>query len=617
MTDRKFEVERRWRGLRGLAFGLQQPVLIGRAAVGQLTAADLERLEERAWLSPGIRLLPFDPRADLARRFVFRLLDWVGALQRQAGIPVSERVHLAVLGRSTARPDHQVMRMAVPAPAAVAARAAIQWVADQLPLVLGEAQPGSLELKDLAWLQSQLAPYREPGMNRFHIVQAAHRLDIPAFALTNQTMAFGSGDCMRLMISSTTDSTPNIGVRLAASKSQTATVLRLAGLPGALHLPAHSADEAVAAAVRLGYPVVVKPDDQEQGRGVQANLVRPEQVSEAWTAAMDVSKYLLVERWVDGSTHRLTVFQGRVIRVVKRQAGGVIGDGVLSVAALVEQQSERARDEHQTGLQGTRPVSLDAEALDLLQQSALSPSHVPAEGVHVRLRRRDNINAGGLNVEIALDTVHPDNLRLAVDAAALLRLDFAGIDLISLDIAQSWLDNGATICEVNAVPQMGVGGDPKIYEKVLLDLMGGRARSPVQLVLCPADPTLRAQALDQCLASSGAAHTAVSDTSGLWLRGQRVTRPFKHGFDAARALLLRRDVTQALCLMSVDEVIGAGFPLPQVDALTVALQSQLAANEQAQIARVFGMVVVARGADTQALPTPTVEPSGAGPVSLP
>lgn len=590
MSDRRFELHRQWRGLRGPAFGLQQPALIGQALVGRLTIDDLQRLEDRARLSPGIRLLPLDPSADLAHRFVFRLLDWIGALQRLARLPVSERVHLAVLKRSRNRRGQQVMELAMPAPSAEAATTTIQWAGAQLPLILGESHGQGPELKDPEWLQARLKPHAESGLNRFHIVQAAQRLDIPVFQLNQQVTVLGTGACQRLMTSTLTDRTSYIGVTLVASKSQTAAVLRAAGLPGTQQLAARSADQAVAAAERLGYPVVVKPDDQAHGRGVQANLVRPDQVIEAWSAAKAVSDRVLVERWVDGSTHRLTVFHGRVIRVVRRQAGGVTGDGIHSIQTLLEQQARQALLLPSTGLQGARAVTLDGEALELLQQMGLQPSDVPPAGVHVRLRRRDNINAGGRNVDLPLAAVHPDNLRLAVEAAAILRLDFAGIDLISVDIAHSWLETHAAICEVNAMPQMGVGGDPRIYEKVLSELMDGRHGIPVHVVVCSTDPLLRSKALDECLATAAGADTGVADVSGLWVSGRRVTRPFEQGFDAARALLLRPEVQRAVCLMSVDELVNLGFPVSHVDRLTVDPRCQVETHQPDQLRRALLMM---------------------------
>lgn len=589
MSGRRFELSRTWRGLRGTAFGLPQPVLIGQARAGALSAQDLERLEAQVLLSRGIVVQPYPPAADLAHRFAFRVLDWIGAVQRLARVSVAERVHVRELpGLEGPAPMPRVFQLAVAGTHRRASEITARWIRAQLDIVFGDGPTGESLAQDAEWLQAQLRPHADPGLNRFHLVQAALRLGVPTFVMSKNLLGLGTGVHQRLQYSTLTDATPNIAVLMASSKQQTATLLRVAGLPASEHLVATSADEAVAAAARIGYPVVVKPDDQEQGRGVQANLVRDEQVARAWTAARAYSKHILVERWVEGQTHRLTVFRGRVIRVVRRLAGGVTGDGMHCIRDLVDLAARPGAGPASAMPEGAGPVTLDDEALDLLSQSGLSPEHVPPAGVRVRLRRRDNVNAGGRNEELTLAEVHPDNLQLALAAASLMRLDFAGIDLISPDIATSWLDNRAVICEVNSMPQLGVSGDPAIYEKILSELMGGHYGIPVQVVLCPAHEPARRQVLDDCLRRQDGA--AVSDVSGLWIEGRRVTRPFAHGFDAAQAVLLRPDVARAVCLMSVAELAATGFPVGRVDQVVVAARAPFTADEQAALPRVLAML---------------------------
>jgi cyanophycin synthetase len=54
-------------------------------------------------------------------------------------------------------------------------------------------------------------------------------------------------------------------------------------------------------------PVVVKPQDGNQGRGVTANLVDYEQVKAAYLTAAEISSNVLVERYVTGYDYRMLV----------------------------------------------------------------------------------------------------------------------------------------------------------------------------------------------------------------------------------------------------------------------------------------------------------------------
>jgi len=380
------------------------------------------------------------------------------------------------------------------------------------------------------------------------------------------------------MFSSITDGTNPLGVDVAHNKAATSDLLRLAGLPGAIQSWATSPEEAVKAAKGLGYPVVVKPSDQEKGEGVYADLRNEASVIKAFKLTQEVSKNILIEKYFEGFTHRLTVFQGKVIRVTKRVAGGVVGDGVHDVATLVEYWQIDKDNLRRSRRLGKVLLSVDEEATEMLMQHGLKTSYVPAKGEYICLRRRDNINTGGTNEYLKLEDVHPDNLRLAQDAAGLLRLDFAGIDLIITDITSSWFDVGGMICEINAQPQMGTTNNEEIYQDILLQLLGERSRIPARLIICPAEETLRQQIIQKYLAVD--AGNGLSDQSGIWVDHQKVTQSFSSGFFAARALFFRPDINDAICLMTPIEIASNGLPLNHWDSLTIEYSEKMQPQER-------------------------------------
>ena len=63
--------------------------------------------------------------------------------------------------------------------------------------------------------------------------------------------------------------------------------------------------------------------------------------------------------------------------------------------------------------------------------------------------------------------VHPDNLLLAIRAARAVRLDLAGVDILMPDIKKSWLKVGATICEINAQPQIAPEAIPILTNRLI------------------------------------------------------------------------------------------------------------------------------------------------------
>lgn len=560
----------------GYIYGMHQPSVVCAVQVQELPTqvwtVQIENLCARLGISPKPLVSPHS-NAQVAQWLVAITGEMVGALQRGCRIPVSQRLHV---GHGLPAPSGggSIYQLVLPCVRPDAVRLSLEWVFQTVNSVLNTAETNELEtwLEDI---QRQLKPFGELGANRYSIVLSADQLGIPVLPLTRGILVLGQGHRARWLESTITDQTPAISIALARDKSSTATVLRQAGLPGAVHQLATSEAQALEIASRLGYPVVVKPVDQEQGRGVAADLRNAQQVSESFRVAQSFSKQILVEKWQAGHTHRLTVFQGHVFRVTQRVAGGVTGDGVHTIAELVAIKQAKGVAQRQAN---KRLLSLDAEALGLLEQYQLNPDDVPAVGAYVRLRRRDNINAGGENIKLTLEQVHPDNLRLAQDAALLLRLDIAGIDFITTDITRSWHEVGGVICEVNAQPQLGATSHADAYPVMLRALLPECGYIPVRLVLCPDDVVVHQKLLQQVQANFGV--NGVASRYGVWVDGVLRTAALPDGLAAARALFQRQDVKAAACLMTVSDVLAYGAPSNHIDEVITVGTASWPASER-------------------------------------
>ena len=87
--------------------------------------------------------------------------------------------------------------------------------------------------------------------------------------------------------------------------------------------------------------MVVKPQYGNQGRGVTTNLTTREQVLKAYEAARAEESTVLVESFAPGDDYRLLVIGGKLIAAARREAAQVVGDGVHTVAELVEIENTR------------------------------------------------------------------------------------------------------------------------------------------------------------------------------------------------------------------------------------------------------------------------------------
>jgi len=414
---------------------------------------------------------------------------------------------------------------------------------------------------------AQLRPWALQGGNSPRLLHAAMAQDVPVLALGGELFQYGQGRRAQWFHSTFTLRTANISARLARDKHAAATRLRQAGLPVPRHHAVNTPAAALQAAQQLGYPVVIKPLNQDGGRGVAAGLQTEAEVRAAYEAAQALSATVLVEQHVAGRDYRLTVLDGELLWAIERIPAGVTGDGKQTIAQLVA--TENARPQRGMGHHAVlKQLRLDAAAQEVLQGQGLHPEAVPAAGRFVRLSRIANVAMGGQPVAVTAQ-VHPDNAQLAVRAAAALRLDLAGVDLLIPDITCSWREGGAAICEVNAQPQLGATTGPHLYGEILRRRLGGNGRIPVLAVLGapPADPWVPAlvQALGGADSGVGWCMREGAGINQHWLNRA------PHSLITSTQMLLT-DATVDMLVLSLqdDEWLQRGLPVDRIDALVLA-----------------------------------------------
>src|SRR5262249_38770632 len=117
------------------------------------------------------------------------------------------------------------------------------------------------------------------GPSTGSLVPRAEGRDIPWMRLNDYSLIqFGHGKYQKRIQATVTSETRHIAVEIASDKEETNRILGDLGLPVPRQRVVRSAESAVSAAERLGYPVVVKPLDANHGRGVSLDLKTSDEV---------------------------------------------------------------------------------------------------------------------------------------------------------------------------------------------------------------------------------------------------------------------------------------------------------------------------------------------------
>ena len=385
------------------------------------------------------------------------------------------------------------------------------------------------------------------GKSTIPVLRAAHSLGIPFIHLGLGVYQLGWGSKARRMDRSTSELDSAMGSKLSQNKVATASLLRMAGLPAPSHLVVNKAADAVAAAGKIGFPVVVKPSDRDRGEGVTVDVIDDASLHAAFEVAQRLArnKQVIVERQVPGVCHRLFIAHGRLLYAVKRLPMSVRGDGKHTVAQLVIAEVQRQRTQPPWCRTEIRPV--DAMAVAAMKRAGFLPESVPDENVMVPLRRIESTEWGGIDEEVS-DRIHPDNLAIAIRATELFGLHVAGIDIITPDIAVPWHANGAIINEVNFAPLFGGGEISRRHIPIFLkELVDGQGRIPIE-VFEGQDAAGKASKRHAEMTRRGLRCFLTTHSQTLDARFQELKMASQGISNRVRALLCRREVDAIVVL---------------------------------------------------------------------
>lgn len=415
------------------------------------------------------------------------------------------------------------------------------------------------------------------GPSTKSIVDAAVRRDVPFKRMTSGSLVqLGWGNKQRRIWTAETDRTSAMAESIAQNKELTRALLAAVGVPVPLGRAVKDAEDAWATAQEVGLPVVVKPQYGNHGRGVTTNLWTKAEVMAAYEDALPETstKSIIVERYAVGSDHRLLVIGDKLIAAALREPPFVIGDGKRTIRQLVEiiNKDPRRSDDHATVLTRIRLCEI-AEAVVASQNYTFDS--VPAEGVKVFIRNNANLSVGGTAADVT-ERVHPEVAARAVEAAQMIGLDIAGIDVIAQDISRPLEEQGGVILEVNAGPGLRMhlapsGGKPQPVGEAIAAMLfpdGENGRIPVVTVTGVNGKTTTTRFIAHLLRVTGkkVGHTC---TDGIYLDDRRIDTGDCSGPASAQMILGNPVVEAAVLETARGGILRTGLGFDRCDVAVV------------------------------------------------
>ena len=531
------------------------------APAGLLTADVEQRLRQRF---PALDTIE-NPKAGEPPCLAHALEKITLGLQAEAGCPVS-------FSRTTATEETGVYQVAVQYTEEAVGRLALSQ-AEQL--LKAAVQDTGFDLGAALLALRELDEDQRLGPSTGSIVDAAVAQGIPYFRLTDGSMVqLGWGARQRRIQAAETDTTGVIAEDIAQDKNLTKKLLHAAGVPVPLGQPVTSVEQGWTVAQKIGLPVVVKPKDGNQGKGVTVNITERSAYETAYAAA---ARYgvVMVEKYLPGHDYRLLVVGHRLAAAARREPPLVVGDGVHTVRQLVDlvNADPRRGEGHATSL--TR-IRFDDIAVARLQAQGLEPTSVPEKGRRVVLRDNANLSTGGTATDVT-DDVHPEVAARAVLAAEQIGLDICGVDVVCESVLRPLEEQSGGVVEVNAAPGLRMHLTPSFGKgrdigRAVIEHMfpkGETGRIPVIAVTGTNGKTTTVRLTAHLLQARGL-RIGMTNTDGVYINGRQTDSGDCSGPRSARNVLLHPEVDAAVLETARGGMLreGLGFDRCKVAVVT-------------------------------------------------
>lgn len=194
--------------------------------------------------------------------------------------------------------------------------------------------------------------------------------------------------------------------------------------------------------------VITKPNQGSRSRHTTIHINSEQDLERGFSIAKILSPWVVVEAELRGPVHRATVIGGSVVGVLRRDPAQVTGDGVHTIAELVESENLNPFRNGEI----FHKIELGPEADEELKYQGLSRLSVPRKGQTVVLHQKVGRLSGASNADVT-DSTHPENIRIFEKVAQALGDPLVGIDFIISDISKSWREQpDAGVIECNSLP---------------------------------------------------------------------------------------------------------------------------------------------------------------------
>lgn len=426
--------------------------------------------------------------------------------------------------------------------------------------------------KDDIFHLKKIASDKQLGFSTASIAEAARARNIPVSILDSGAIVqLGFGSEQKRVSATTTDNTSHIAVDLTSNRYRTKLLLKSENIPVPEGITVNDVSELTQNISKIGFPVVIKPNTPNHGKGATLNIQNLEQAFSAFNYALTYSDKILIERFHPGNDYSLLVIGYKLVAAARRIPANVTGDGALTIRELIEMvNNDPARgNDHENIL--TR-ISINQETEEYLKHQGITLDFIPPQGRKTFVKGTANLSSGGTSEDVT-EMIHPEIAAMAERVARIVGLDICGIDYISDNISQPLKKAKGMVIGVNASPGFRMHTHPfqgrsrNIGEAVIEMLFPQKSngRIPIIAVTGTSGKTITTRLIAHIARTAGF-NVGFTTSDGAYVGEHLIEEGDCTGTASAEKILRDKSVNFAVLECGRAGLRHSGLPFDQCDA---------------------------------------------------
>ncbi len=521
-------------------------------------------------------------------------------LQQKAGIPVSAFCHVQPTIRTG---EFQVIfSYAEEKSGLYAAEAAIRLIHAMVRSEELEVQAEVDQIKAL-WNSHKHGP------STLSIIEEAKQRNIPVVDQDGEIyIQLGYGAAQKRIQAALTCQTSCVAADIAGNKDETKRLLTQAYIPTPQGCVIHDVENLNRIIDEIGFPLVVKPLNANQGKGATTNINSRECALKSFHRAKQFSEAVIVEQFITGNDFRVLVISHRFVAAALRTPAAIIGNGQMTIQELIDAVNANPNrgNGHESPLTS---IKVDDDTHEILTKNNYTLDTVLPEGKELYLKTTANLSTGGTATDVT-HKVHPANIALFERASRVIGLDICGIDVMAPDLSTPLSENGGAVIEINAAPGLRMHlqptiGQPRNVAKPIVDMLfpnNSNGRSPIVAITGTNGKTTTTRLIAHMARQAGF-NTGCTTTDGIYINQELIYKGDCSGPASGTCILKDSTVDFAVLETARGGILRSGLCFDQCDTavITNVAEDHLGLNEintleqLAQVKAVVAKAVAANG----------------------